>query len=76
WHKARAQLRALQLLTETVKRLEDEPGVQRLLGEVRKKSIGSDGGDYLKRFLDARPSLRAHVDSDIGHRAAAAPDPA
>jgi hypothetical protein len=60
WRRAKAQLRTVELLAGTIKKFETEPGVQRLIAEVRSSGIGTEGGDYLKRFLSARPSLRAH----------------
>jgi hypothetical protein len=67
WRKARAQLRAVELLTTSIKRLEGEPGVQRLLDDVHDASVGTVAGDYLHAFLASRPSLRARREGGAMH---------
>lgn len=57
--KLQAQVSTVELLTTKIKKLEADPGVQRLLNELHEASLGTEAGDYLHSFLDARPTLRA-----------------
>lgn len=50
---------ALQLLTSTVKSLDNRPGVKTLVREVKDRCRIGAGGKYLREFIERRPELKA-----------------
>lgn len=60
WFKVKRHVQTVTLLTRAIKEHVREPGVRRLIDNIRKTGRGTGAGNNLDRFLNERPTLRVN----------------